>query len=75
MKSCGCAEGSCGEVRIDKVEVVSTKVENGVINPQVTPLVELGAPVCHPTEKMGIFERNLENLRLKRQSVGYVKKV
>ena len=69
MKSSGCAEKCCRETGIGGVEIANMEIEKGETNPQTTPQVELGAPVCHPTEKIGTFEKNLENLRLKRQSL------
>ena len=36
---------------------------------EAKPQIETCAPICHPTEKVGKFERDLEELRLKRQSL------
>ena len=64
VESLGCAEKEektgVGEAEVGKRvrEIIETK-----------PQIELGAPVCHPAEKMGKFERDLEELRLKRQSL------
>ena len=64
VESLGCAEKD-GKTGVRETEIEETAGESVRAKPQI----ELGAPVCHPTEEMSSFERDLENLRLKRQSL------
>ena len=64
MESLGCAE------KEEKIGVGETEIGKRVSEiTETKPQIELGAPVCHPTEKMGKLERDLEELRLKRQTL------